>query len=190
MPLSPPAEREPLHERSYDFRGYRRADGLWDIEGRIVDTKSYGFDNAHRGRIEPGTPVHDMQVRLTLDDDFTIRAIEAVTDASPFGICPGATPNYARLVGVRIAPGWRNLLRDELGGTGGCTHITEMLMAIGTVAFQTIVALRDRERPPAPRPEGKRPRLLDSCHAFAADGPVVRQLWPEFWTGGEGQGRR
>jgi len=187
MPLSPPAAREPLHERRYDFRGYRRADGLWDIEGRIVDTKNYGFDNAHRGRIEPGTPVHDMQVRLTLDDDFTIRAIEAVTDASPFGTCPGATPNYAKLVGLRIAPGWRNLLRDELGGTGGCTHITEMLMAIGTVAFQTILAVRDRERPPAPRPPGKRPRLLDSCHAFAADGPVVQQLWPEFWTGGEGE---
>ena len=84
MPLSEPAARQPLHNRQYDFRGYRREDGLWDIEGRIVDTKTYAFENQHRGQIEAGTPVHDMQVRLTLDDDFLIRDIEAVTDASPF----------------------------------------------------------------------------------------------------------
>ncbi|HLS68015.1 MAG TPA: DUF2889 domain-containing protein [Kiloniellales bacterium] len=181
MPLSEPAAREALHNRQYDFRGFRREDGLWDIEGRIVDTKTYAFENRHRGRIEPGTPVHDMQVRLTLDDDFRIHDIEAVTDASPFAICPGAAPNYRKLIGVRIAPGWRDLLKRELGGTGGCTHITEMLMAIGTVAFQTIVPMRKRERPGA---AGRRPPLLNSCHAFAEDGPVVKDLWPEHWKGG------
>lgn len=185
MPLSSPSEREALHNRQYDFRGYRRADGLWDIEGRIVDTKSYGFDNQHRGRVEAGTAVHDMQVRLTLDDSFTVRAVEAVTDSSPFEICPGATPNYDRLVGMRIAPGWREKLRQEFGSTGGCTHITEMLMAIGTVAFQTILPIKSRDSDPDKARSGEKPRLLNSCHAFAADGPVVARLWPEHWTGGE-----
>ena len=183
MPLPEPAAREPLHKREYDFRGYRREDGLWDIEGRIVDTKDYAFENEHRGRIEPGTPVHDMQVRLTLDDDFVIQDIHAVTDASPFAVCPGAAPNYRKLIGVRIAPGWRELLKRALGGTDGCTHITEMLMAIGTVAFQTIMPLRQKKAEEAKMVDRK-PRLLDSCHAFAADGPVVQRLWPEHWTGG------
>lgn len=184
MPLSEPVARQALHNRHYDFRGYQREDGLWDIEGRIVDTKTYAFENQHRGQIEAGTPVHDMQVRLTLDDDFVIRDIEAVTDSSPFAICPGATPNYRKLIGIRIAPGWRDLLKRELGGTSGCTHITEMLMAIGTVAFQTIIPMRSRKaaKPEAP---ARRPRLLNSCHAFAADGPVVERLWPEHWTGGK-----
>ncbi len=182
MPLPEPAARQPLHNRQYDFRGYQRDDGLWDIEGRIVDTKTYAFANEHRGQIEPGTPVHDMHVRLTLDDNFVIRDIHAVTDSSPFAICPGATPNYRKLIGARIAPGWRDLLKRELGGTEGCTHITEMLMAIGTVAFQTIIPMLQK-KPNKPATPGKRPRLLNTCHAFSADGPVVQRLWPEFWTG-------
>src|SRR3546814_4645690 len=61
MPLSPPVERTCLHNRTYDFHGYQRADGLWDIEGRIVDTKSYPFANQDRGEIPPGEALHDMR---------------------------------------------------------------------------------------------------------------------------------
>ena len=74
--LPSPAPRERLHTRRYEFNGYRRADGLWDIEGRMTDVKSYGFDNDYRGRIGPEEPLHDMRIRLTLDDDFVVRDIE------------------------------------------------------------------------------------------------------------------
>ncbi len=38
MPLSPPAaSREHIHTRVVECRGYRRDDGLWDIEGHITD---------------------------------------------------------------------------------------------------------------------------------------------------------
>src|SRR3546814_16324152 len=50
MPLSPPVERTCLHNRTYDFQGSQRADGLWDLEGRIVDTKTYPFANKEIGR--------------------------------------------------------------------------------------------------------------------------------------------
>jgi hypothetical protein len=83
MALSPPAEREPLHRRACDIRGYRRADGLWDIEGRLTDTKTYAFPNEWRGEIASGEPIHDMWIRLTVDDDFVVRDIEVVTDAGP-----------------------------------------------------------------------------------------------------------
>src|SRR3546814_11508950 len=70
MPLSPPVERTCLHNRTYDFHGYQRADGLWDIEGRIVDTKSYPFANQDRGEIPPGEALHDMALRLPNQGDF------------------------------------------------------------------------------------------------------------------------
>ena len=49
VPLSQPVERELTHTRVVTCRGYRRADGLIDIEGRIVDTKPYRFRNRDRG---------------------------------------------------------------------------------------------------------------------------------------------
>lgn len=182
MPLSQPAAREHLHTRAYEFDGYRRADGLWDIEGRLVDTKGYTFENKERGQIPPGEALHDMEVRLTVDDRFVIREVEATTNAGPFGICPAIATNYKKLEGKRIATGWRKTLKELFAGTEGCTHITELLGAMATVAFQTIYPVLAKEGKVKPAP-GKRPLLLDSCHAFKSDGPVVKREWPEHYTG-------
>jgi hypothetical protein len=180
MPLSDPTEREPLHRRRYVFDGYRRADGLWDIEGRIVDTKAYTFANHDRGTIPAGEPLHEMAVRLTLDDDFTIRDIEAATDHGPFTVCPGATANYRALIGHSVGTGWRRTLRKVVGGWAGCTHITELLGAMGTVAFQTIGPARAKREGDGGG-DGER-GLIGTCHAFRRDGPVVRRQWPEHAT--------
>ena len=107
MALTPPAPREPIHDRQIDCRGYRREDGLWDIEGHLTDVKSYPFANAWRGEIRPGEAIHDMWLRLTLDDELTVIAVEAATEAGPFAICPAITPAFATLQGLRIGPGWR-----------------------------------------------------------------------------------
>lgn len=186
MPLSTPAPREHIHTREIDCRGYRRADGLWDIEAHLTDVKTYAFDSDWRGKIEPGMPVHDMWMRLTVDDDLVVRAVEAATDASPYQICPEVIPNYQRLVGLSIRPGFMPKARELLGGTEGCTHLLELLAPIGTTAFQTIFPYRHRLRKDEMPTEArlrKRPRLLETCHAFATDSPVVKRNWPEFYTG-------
>ena len=37
MPLTPPVPRERLHTRNIVCDGYRRGDGLFDIEARLVE---------------------------------------------------------------------------------------------------------------------------------------------------------
>lgn len=181
MPLPRSVPRERLHTRRYEFNGFRRADGLWDIEGRMTDAKSYGFDNNDRGRIEAGEALHDMRIRLTLDDDFVVRDIETSTDASPFAICPEVAPNYKRMIGARIARGWRATIRERVGGTAGCTHLVEMLDAMATVAYQSLYPARKKKDDGGP--PGARGSLIDTCYAFRSDGPVVKREWPELYTG-------
>ena len=41
LPLPPAAARQHLHNRHVEYRGYRRDDGGWDIEGELRDTKTY-----------------------------------------------------------------------------------------------------------------------------------------------------
>lgn len=189
--LPQPAPREPLHTRRYDFRGFRREDGLFDIEGRMVDTKDYAFPNDWRGMVEPGDPVHDMIIRLTLDDHFTVHDIAVVTASSPFEICGNITPTFDTLKGTTIAKGWSRTLRNQFSGAHGCTHHVEMLRAMGTVAFQTIYGYREkakrdagitkRDGPPADATPGRKPGFIDTCHALASDGEVVRTHWPQFY---------
>jgi hypothetical protein len=181
MPLSQPTDREELHHRRMDFKGYRRSDGLWDIEGHLFDAKTYAFHNDYRGEIQAGEPLHNMRIRLTIDDRFLIHDAEAVTDNGPFEVCPAITPSFKKMIGVTIAGGWRREIRARLGGIEGCTHLVELLTAMATVAFQTlypILAKRDKGKAPT-----SKPRLIDSCHAFRSDGDVVKSSWPDYYTG-------
>lgn len=181
MPLSPPAARDPLHKRRIECRGYRRGDGLYDIEGHIVDTKAYSFANEFRGEILAGEALHEMWIRLTVDDEMRVHGVEAVTDNAPYRVCPEITPNFQVLKGMRIAPGWNQTVKDRLGGVQGCTHLVELLGPVATVAYQTLVAIRKKRL--ADTPQGKRPSVLDTCHAYSSQGEVVREKWPEFYTG-------
>lgn len=181
MPLSEPATRRHLHTRIVAIEGFAREDGLWDIEGRITDTKTYGFPNRDRGRIEAGEPIHDMRVRLTVDLDLKVHRVEASTEASPYGICPEIAPNYRRLEGAVVGPGWRARIREAVGGREGCTHISELLAAMATAAFQTLFAERARQNADPPLPSsGRRPSWIDSCYALREEGEVVRREWPQF----------
>jgi hypothetical protein len=178
MPLSPPADREPIHERHVECRGYRRKDGLWDIEGHMVDVKTYDFHNAERGMVEAGVPVHEMWVRITIDDDYLIHAAEASTEYAPYGICPRAAPPMEKLKGVRIGPGWRREINKRVGGTLGCTHLRELLGPMATAAVQTLAPLKEKEDAPA---RDRRPTFLGTCLAYAPDSPVVQRRWPEWY---------
>ena len=187
MPLSPAVSRSLDHVRTITCTGYRRDDGLWDIEGHLTDTKSYDFDNEHRGRVEKGEAVHDMCLRLTLDDAFLIHDVEAVTDASPYSICPDITGNFSRLKGLTIGSGWRREVRTRVGGVHGCTHLVELLGPMATTAYQTIHSARAGEWSPEPTAAAgttRRPRLLNSCHAFGQSSPVVARNWPEYFQAG------
>ena len=177
MPLPEPAPRRHLHTRTITCEGFERDDGLFDIEGRIVDQKTYATEEPYRGARAPGAHVHDMQVRLTLDREMTVRAIAVTTNDAPYDVCPSVSPGYQKLVGARIGAGWRAAVAAAVGRTNGCTHITELLMPLATVAFQTMGNWK------AAPPDGKKPHFIDGCRAWASDGPVVKKLYPMFYKG-------
>lgn len=186
MPLSAPAPRAHIHTRAIRFTGFEREDGLFDIEAHMTDTKTYPFGNDWRGQITPGEALHEMLVRVTVDAQFVVQQVEACTENSPFQMCPEITPNYKALVGLKMGRGWREGIRERVGGVAGCTHITELLYQMATVAFQTITPLRKHRnnRPDSDMSHmGKKPVVLNTCHAWADDSPVVKANAPTFYTG-------
>jgi hypothetical protein len=139
-----------------------------------------------------------MSIRLTLDHKFTIVDVEAVTDKSPYAICGEVAPDFKKLIGLRIGGGFHRQARERLGGVHGCTHIVELLGPVATTAFQTVSSRKARElnnaqriksgNPPKPAPEDsskspRKPYVIDTCHAWAADGDVVKRWAPAFYTG-------
>ena len=182
MPLPPSPNRVEIHHRRIDMHGYQRDDGLYEIDARVVDRKTHAVQPPGTGTIvPPGSPVHDMSVRILINSRLDILDIVAVTDSSPYAVCIEAAPTLARLKGARIGPGWTRFVKDTLGGVASCTHLMELMIPLGTAAYQTLT--RERLSRPEPVDERGRPRKVDSCYAYAAHRPVVFARWPEHYTG-------
>ena len=160
------------------MRGYHREDGLYEIEGRVVDSKAYPIEIDERGHLAPGEYIHDMWVRLVIDDDLVVRDVVAVTDRSPYAVCPEAAAAMRAVVGEQIKAGWSMRVKDLLGGAKSCTHLMELLLPLATTAYQTLSTVRS-QRPDVLDKRG-RPVKLDSCYAYASHRDVARRRWPEF----------
>ena len=171
--LSEPAAREDRHNRQVTCRGFARKDGLLDIEGELIDTKAYDFPSSTHGVIASGTPVHHMQVRITIDFDMVIRHAEAVTVHGPYAICPKGADNITGLIGLQIGPGWKRKVQTAIGGPKGCTHITELMGPMATTAFQTLYGEKARQKRDTTGADQTQqlktplPSLTNSCIAYA-----------------------
>ena len=178
-----PAARQLVHERTVRFKGFSRDNGLWDIEGEIIDTKPTPWPTHGKGVLPPGEPLHHMRVTLTLDDALEVKAVALEMPSTPYAECHGTLAGVRKLVGASIASGWRKGVNDALGGVSGCTHVRELIINMGTAAYQTIGGEELKAKMLAPVTMVKKfeetPRYLGGCIALDLGGAVVARHYPE-----------
>lgn len=180
MPLSKPSVRREVHHRVINMEAYARDDGLYDVEAHLVDRKPFEFKRLSSPEPLPaGQPLHDLRVRLTVDEAFVVRAVEASSDVTPFGVCKEAETTLSMLVGERIARGWSTKVKERLRGAASCTHLMEMLIPLATTAMQGIRALRS-DRNESVDANGF-PQKIDSCYAYGRQREVVMRMWPQYY---------
>lgn len=170
--LSAPVARHKNHQRTITLDGYVREDGLFDIEAELIDTKAYSFPSRAHGEIKKGEALHHMHVRVTVCENFEVKAAEAVTYAGPYHECPQGAKAIENLVGKTIQPGWKKIVQRAMGGQQGCTHITELMGPVATIAFQTIYAekakrLREADTQANSETAPQMSGLLNSCYALS-----------------------
>lgn len=177
-------KRKLLHNRNISLKGYVRYDDLFEIEAKLLDTKNYEFQNHDRGTIDKNEPIHQMKIKLVLDENLFIVDAEAKTENSPYSICKSANSNFRKIIGLQIKSGWKREVTKLIGGINGCTHITELLSSVATAAFQTIYpykSKKDKENETKLNQNQEKPLLLGTCHAFNTKSEVVKRLWPKWY---------
>lgn len=182
MPLSPPVVRRMRkHTRAIHIEAFAREDGLWDIDACITDTKTRDIPLASGVRLA-NTPIHELWLRLTIDTQFNIVAVEAVSDAVPYpGYCDTIGPDYRKMVGLNLLSGFRHQLKQILSGTHGCTHLTELAQILPTAAVQAFAGeVLDTRDGDAADLQSHKPFQLDRCHALRTDGAAVAKYYPRW----------
>ena len=168
--------RRLVHTRTVEVSVYRRTDDLWEIEADLRDVKTHDYLSG--GRItQAGFPLHQMQLKLTVNADFDVIAARAQTFASPYpGYCDELGDKYGALVGLNLARGFGHAVKERLQGTLGCTHLSELARMVTTAA---IIGIRG-ELQDAEYESDAQPAHLDRCHALRLDGPVVLKYYPRW----------
>jgi len=184
MSLSTPVSRRALrHTRAIAVQAFARDDGLWDLDARITDTKEHDTMLASGPRAG-GTHLHDLSLRLTVNLQLTIVAVEAVSDAVPYpGFCDSHGDAYQQLVGLNLLKGFRHEIKQRLAGVAGCTHLSELAQILPTAAIQAfsndVWSTNDLSSGTADSVQVK-PFQLDKCHALRTDGGAVAKFYPRW----------
>lgn len=179
MPVAPsPVPRRLLHRRAIEVEVFARDDGQFDVEARLTDTKTHEVPLAGQPRAA-GEPIHDMRLRLTVDTQLTIQSASSETRWMPYpGACDDHGDAYGQLVGLNLMQGFRQSVQDRLGGTRGCTHLTELSLVLPTAVIQALAgSIIDTREGDA---SGQPPFQLDRCHALRHDGATVARFYPRW----------
>ena len=119
----PPSARTPLHSRRIHCEGFRREDGLLELEATLLDTKPMPLQLV--SRVVPATePIHQMRVRLIVNAQREIVDATAFSEHTPYPTCAAVESAYRQLIGVCIQPGFTLQVKRLFRGTAGCTHMT------------------------------------------------------------------
>lgn len=185
-PILPPDPEglEVLHDREYRVRAFRTAEDRLLIRGAVRDQKPPGM-------YVPGDPepltMHHMVVEIEVDfPSLEIVRAEATLEIHPHSTCPDIEPHYEQLVGLSIARGFTNRVRELFGGPRGCTHTTALIQAMGPVAVQCFWSMQasnarraGMDAPFTPSADGDASAEaawkynIGSCHVWAPDGEIV-----------------
>lgn len=106
---------------------------------------------------------------MVLDPSLVIQEVIAVSEITPGSECPQVARAYESLKGLRVEPGFSRAVKERVQGVKGCTHLTELIGPMATVADQTFSAHR-RSRSVG---QVQVLAVADSCFAFrkGADHP-------------------
>ncbi len=182
-------DKELVHTRQITCRGYRRKDGLWQIEASVADEKGQAVPFNSRPNVPAGERIHHFSLCVVIDDDYQIRDVEAKAMAAPWPVCTDIAAEYRKLIGLRIGPGFNRAVRDILGGPLGCTHLTDLLGQIGNTYMQSswpdrVARQRLHGEDPRQWPDKRTLSFVDGCYAWRKDGPALAAEYPQLAGGG------
>jgi hypothetical protein len=181
LPTLPvPAPRRHLHDRKITYRGYLRDDGLWDIEGELRDSKSFPISLGYRGDMPTDAAIHNMLIRITIDDDMVIHDIAAAMPYTPYLECRPAIDPIRAVIGLQMGRGWKKKIESAIGGLQGCTHVRELLSGAATAAYQTVYPYRSNNSKIKSSEVTEQPKHLNQCTAWDLQGDVVMRYFPQF----------
>jgi hypothetical protein len=172
-------KKERIHSRTITVNSYEIDDSSLLVEGELLDERFFpSFYYSRNEFLDPGI-VHDIRVEMKVSlPALEITGARAQMRKIPIGECLGVESSAEKIVGLRIRPGFSRDLKERLGGTAGCLHMTTLIYQMGAAAVQGMWAAVTRKRENGPtRVLDYDPGILkNSCWLWREKGPFFEKV--------------
>ncbi len=164
---------KPVHTRRIEIQTYDLGDHQVLVEGELLDTRPAPPEEGE-GKLRT---IHHLQARVRVQGpDLTITEAGAEMVRIPRQGCPEALPGIPKLAGLRIISGYTQKVKELIGDVKGCSHLTNLFLTMGPVAVQGYFAAYGRKGGARNPDNPAFLRVVDSCHVWRKEGPLVQSL--------------
>lgn len=166
-----------VHTRKIDIRTFETGPGAIVVEGSLMDDRLYATYPMSGERRPPGI-VHHMTIRMHVaGPDLTIEALEVEMPAVPREECRETQASLDGILGMRIAAGFTEGVKAQIGGAAGCSHLTALLLAMAPAAVQGFwAAMSQKAMDPTRYGDRAVTFLTDTCRVWRRDGPLLAEF--------------
>jgi len=148
------------------------------IEGFLKDDR---FQESHgiTGETFPSGVIHHMAIRLLVNcSNLLIEDIDVDLISVPGEVCRETIDCLASIKGLTITKGFTAKVKKLAGGSKGCTHLVELILAMAPAVFQGFTAHQSQKPTAFNSDQAKKiiQYLTNTCHAWREDGPFVKEV--------------
>ena len=166
-----------IHTRCVEVSTYEHDETHLIVEGSLIDR---GFQEYHLETGEKRYPgiIHGMIIRLLVDiSTLTIDDVDVEMPTIPRDECAETKVSLDPVKGLTITSGFTLKIKELIGGTKGCAHLTALLSSMAGAAVQGWGVYQLQNPGDA---ESKRvamfQAIVNTCRTWREDGPLVKEF--------------
>jgi hypothetical protein len=166
---------EKCHTRNIEVTTYGYDGERIIVEGLLKDDR---FRESHviTGETFPSGVVHHMAIRLLVNcSNLLIEDIDVDLISVPREACRETIDCLAHIKGLTITKGFTAKVKKLAGGTKGCIHLVELILAMAPAVIQGFGA-HQSQKPSNFDSDHERlivQFLINTCRVWREDGPLV-----------------
>ena len=172
------SKKEKIHRRNIEVTTYEYDGQRIIVEGFLLDERFHESRIVTGEKFPPGV-IHHMAIRLLINcSSFVIEDIDADLISVPRDFCREVLECLAPIKGMVLTKGFTAKAKKLVGGSKGCTHLLELLLAMAPAAVQGYGSYQEK-KPEVFDPAYEKMALqffINTCHAWREGGPIVEKL--------------
>ena len=168
-----------IHSRNISIDCFEVGDDLMLLEGSLGDDRLFPSYYHAIGEHHNPEILHHITLSMTISlPGLVITSVKAEMPTIPNEECFEVKEIAGKLVGLRIKHGFTKNVRNIMGGTSGCIHLTNLVLAMGSTAVQGFASYctRVREDNNNKLPDFDASVFINSCRLWRADGLFVTKI--------------